>query len=159
MSMRFFAVGEAIVRQLDKALNTNAYPEDTINVFAIRSRDMAVQMAGKKLPAVMVSYGMYRVVENTSRGRRAQVTQSWDVVIAVRNYAQFKTRTGALEDIDALIDRVLMALLGFEFDGTYGCVTLKLDNPPALSDEGEGTTYFPLRFTTEPMFISNQPES
>lgn len=157
MTMRFFAVGEAIVKQLDKALNTNIYPEDTVNVFAIRSRDMAAQIAGKKLPAVMVSYGSYLVQNNTSRGKRSEVTQSWDVVIAVRNYAKLQTRTGALEDVDALIDRVLKALMGFEFDVEYGCTTLKLANPPVLSDEGDGVTYFPLRFTTETMLISNPP--
>lgn len=99
-------------------------------------------------PAVLVSYGGAKVAgERAPRpdGKIARITQTWLVVVVVRNIAN-ASDSDATAEAGALADHCLGELMGFRPTNVSAPLTLSDLPPPGFAS---GYYWLPLEFATE----------
>lgn len=101
-----------------------------------------------RVPALLVTYDGYRVLE-TSR-RKVRVGQGYSVTAVLANLRDGE-RLGAREDASSLLDDVIELVHGWTppYQNSLAFKPLELTNPAYPPQYGARNAYFPLSFNTE----------
>lgn len=133
--MSLLALEPALLSRLREALPR------TVHVLPLP--DLEQVAAGRvQTPAVCVAYAGGSVGDSRPDGRAVRVSQRWNCVIIVRNAAATTSGAPAREDVGAIADAVLGALLGWTPDGFAPLALVALPVPGYVS----GLMWLPLTF-------------
>ena len=131
----FFVMREAIKARVQEAL-----PEIKRIYFA---EDLdGVKLNSQNAPAVHILYGGYQPAQAERAREAIRISQTWTVVLAVRNA---RNEYGAGETLDKLI----AALHGFKPEDARHALALQLAAPSFAPSYRPGVAFYPLAFQTE----------
>lgn len=140
--MSFLALESLLIERLRSAM-----PD--VRVFGAEDLQ-GVEERGQVTPALHVIFNGYRVTGNSPTGVRAEVEQSWLVVVVVRHDGSADQAAEAVKQRAApYVDGVLGALMGYRISGvTPAPLPLKLDSAPKPIYR-KPFYYLPLAITTQ----------
>lgn len=103
-------------------------------------------------PVIYVFYNGYTAGDNTGSGSSVIITQTWTVLLVVRNYFSKSNESHSLKDADLYTDKLISGLLGWDFleqEPTIGHMPLKLVNSPLPVILDKGALLIPFSFQTD----------